>query len=194
MKYLGENSVSSWMGAVLKIAWVLGVVATISVTLAVFVLAVAGDAVIPRQLSSGLTITSGGLKVQIMEQYVEPMHRTLFLALLLAGAATGGVVLAIIRNLQFILATFAANKPFCLENSKRLRAMGWILLVWSLIEAASGLALGVMIAHMNTLPGLQISPNLRVNPSILLMAALCFIFAEIFRLGVKLKKDSELTI
>lgn len=194
MKYLGDRSVSSWLVSALKIAWIFGLVATISMFLAVVGLAIAGDRVIPDQLASDLTITAGGLRIRIDTQFVEPLHRNLFLSFLLAGTAMGGIVLAIIHNLQHLVSSFVVSNPFNPQNVKRLKCIGWILLAWAFIEASSGLAVGTMFSQMNRLPGLHVTVHWRPNLSTILMAALSFVLAEVFRLGTKLRKDNELTI
>jgi len=194
MKYLGDKSISSWLEVALRASWIFGIVATSSMVIAVIGLAIAGDSVIPPQFQSGLAINSGGLKISIDAQYINPLHRPVFLSLLLAGAALGGIALVIIRNLQLLFATFAANNPFCPENYKRLRKIGWVILIWSFVEVASEASLGVLLHKMSTLPGLHITTNLIPNLSTILMAALCFVLAEVFHMAIKLKRDNEFTI
>lgn len=112
-------------------------------------------------------------------------------------------VLAIIQLICLLKATFffvrlvvAINRSqiFCWENVKRLRRLGFLLLVsfgCSLLSEYLNLQ---VIQEVFALPGYTISLREAVSITIPVLGLCALIVAEVFAIGLKMKEEQDLTI
>ena len=110
---------------------------------------------------------------------------------LLLGAVIMGSAFIFLRLLRQIINSVGEGDPFILENSERLRKMGWVVVLIEVLKFPVS-ALGNFLTA-------QLEPDtftLDVNFSLtgMLIALVLFILARVFRHGAAMRADLEGTV
>jgi hypothetical protein len=107
---------------------------------------------------------------------------------LAALAGYVGVVQYILGRLRKVFLTLTAGDPFQPENVRRLRAIGFALVV---LEGFTYITRVVVNwAFHDQVEGISFSPDLTAWFAVLVV----FVLAEVFREGARLRSEAELTI
>jgi hypothetical protein len=112
-------------------------------------------------------------------------------------AAVQGILIAIgLWLLRGLAASVKAGDPFGFANVKRLRGLGFLLVLGAPIAALIDQSLRWQL--VNTLPpgryGDAMAPSFGLPIGIMLAGVGAFILAEVFAYGVRLREDVEATI
>ena len=142
-----------------------------------------------------LQIETSGLVFSFTEGFSAPEAGTLFIfqfALVVPLLAMG---LLIIFQLKKIFTTITEGSPFSMENSKRIRVIGWTIIAASAIKALLGFLLGLYFSTLINLPGLDLTANIRLQDFAGVFAGIIILaLAEVFQHGARLQEESNLTV
>ena len=184
VKALGPNSLSSSLGQLIKIAyvlaaiWVASTVVVAFMSLVVFVVFTAQSKVPPPAL-----------------EYLE-MTWTVGVPDVLYRLAMAVGAVAIVRSLRALFDAFAQNQPFAAGNAEHLRKIWVTLVAVEVVRIIAFIAARVLttlyIAGIaSPLPQEIASP---IDLYRWFMIFVVLILAEVFRQGTRLREDSELTV
>lgn len=89
-----------------------------------------------------------------------------------------------------------ANKtPFVIENANRVRVLGLTIITGASLRLVRGMVLGSLLKGSIHLPGFDLAT--RPAPEELYTAGIGFVvllLAEIFRYGIRLQEEADLTV
>lgn len=121
--------------------------------------------------------------------------------MLVMGAAVSFVGILCVKTIRAILAPMKEGKPFSSEISKHLRRLGWLSLILGLaVQVMEAVSLFIIagIYRLDTLllsekiTGVDISPSFDL--SVLIIPAVFFLLAYVFRYGAELQQLSDETL
>lgn len=162
-----------------RIIVVAGLVLSVAVAVLLFIvaatLAIAWPRVVAEAVAKGMQV-----KVQDLQPWA---------SLVLLGA---GVILAltarVMQQLLSILKSVSSGEPFVAENTRRLRSIGWLMIVLQGAGLITGWA-------TRMLPGDEVDiQGFTVNFSGVLAALLAFVLAEVFEKARRMRDDLEGTV
>jgi|SRR5262245_49881537 len=180
VKALGPNSISSSLGQLIKIAYVLVAiwVASTVVTALVFIVFTARSQAPPPPL-----------------QYLE-MTWTVGVPDVLYRLAMAVGAVAIVRSLRALFDALAQNQPFAAGNAEHLRKIWVTLVVVEIVRVGAFIAAQVLttlyIAGVASPLPEEIRSPIDLYRWFVIFVVL--ILAEVFRQGTRLREDSELTV
>ncbi len=107
-----------------------------------------------------------------------------------------GLIAAVVAFVYFIqfISSVKRSVVFDKRNVRYLRFMGWALLVNYLGTAIPDLVSTCIVRHTVELENYDIAPFIFDNFTNLFLILGCFIIAETFTIGIKLKEEQDLTI
>ena len=145
----------------------------------------------------------GNLTFHIAEGYVPELGSMLLQNALLCAltAVICFVAIVCVKTIRGILAPMKAGKPFASEVSKNLRKLGWLGLVIcllgqvlenvSLLTAASTMRLeSLLVSDKIT----HVDINISFDLGVLIVPAVFFLLAYVFKYGEELQKLSDETL
>ncbi len=107
-----------------------------------------------------------------------------------------GLVLVVVWQLRRILGTLAAGDPFVRDNARRIKTIGWSIIIAVTLKALSQFGAVFLLKQIISINGRSILP-----PTYLLWKSLplgmIFVglaIAEVFRIGARIRAEQELTI
>lgn len=137
-----------------------------------------------------------GLRVRDESRVNAEIERPTSAQLLLkAGTRVGplALLIAALWLLRALAQSVRAGAPFGAPNVRRLRALGFLLLLGYPVVAVLNWAL--LLALGNTVPLSELStPGLSIQAAPLLAGLGAFVLAEVFAHGTRLREDVEATI
>ena len=209
MKAIGSSSLSSVLKVTLDVLWYLAlVVIVIGLGIGVFSLVtkgnVAGQLTLPVVLEIDEDIYSiraegadtGAAELDCVTAHMRfPSPGTRFLLFLgIFIAVSSAVVLIVLYQLRRIFATLAAGSPFVPANAARIRFIGWVVIVGELAEEAlQALGQRIVMTSFETV-GVTFRWDIDFNFTTIFWGFVLLVLAEIFRLGVKMREEQELTV
>jgi Protein of unknown function (DUF2975) len=105
-----------------------------------------------------------------------------------------GLVLFIVQQLRRLLETVRRGKPFTAANARRVTIVGVAVVVSELLRASVLLVGSWWVAHHVPATGIRFRAGFPLRLEVLAAGVLLIVFAEVFRLGVALQEDHDLTI
>lgn len=193
MSLLGKKSVSSLLEAALKVFWYLIIVILVTTVVLLFI-DLFNPGFFKENASFSLSLFGPGMNINIISELIEPPRPALFLLIICIVLS---LALAIIYQLRKIFATLADNNPFTIENSKRLRIMGILVIAGSLIYHLIGYVIGLStVKSLATLDIKDFKFQINFHPDLgmLFMGIVLLILAEIFHRGCHLQEEIDLTV
>ena len=112
-------------------------------------------------------------------------------ATIIAGIAAAFVVLILLRR---IFTTMMVGTPFLPENVLRIRWLGWIVIVAAIVEQIIKVGLGLLVLDHVTSTGLDIDYRFDLNLAALFLGLIILALSEVFRHGMNLQAESDLTV
>jgi hypothetical protein len=105
-----------------------------------------------------------------------------------------GVALFIVHLLRLMLRTVSAGEPFAEANARRLRTIGFLLLVVGIVGPV--LEYLVSSACLSRIPvsGLAVTAPLDARTDVILGGLLLLVLSAVFARGAELERDRSLTI
>lgn len=126
-------------------------------------------------------------------------NRLFLLGMAIASLMQWGMYLVIIQQLRRVFASLTSGQPFLRTNARRLRIIGWVMIVAILFEyaliwaAASAMRSTLTLAgHTPTVPIEFIIDG--IHPERLFVGVTVLVLAEIFRVGAGLQEEQSLTV
>lgn len=174
---IGPGSVSSLLKIALDVAYVLLIVITAGLLLAL----IAAIFIPLSDIDITVSGDDGGLR--------QPLTRSLLLFGLGALSAWFGGFLLILRNLRMIFRSLTQGDPFQPGNVRRLRQIGLTL---AIVTAGVWVAQGMVAARLA--PGVMDPQGIGELLTPIFSVLVVFVLAEVFREGARLRRESELTI
>lgn len=215
MKMLGKSSLSSKLKIILDVAWYLGIVAAVLVTVGV-PLGMWGISQLPIEPGAKSLMTIDHVGFRINDKTVGLEHvggGTAYVSngvgtiaiegamdMTILATAIGGVAvlmaiaLFVIWQLRKLFRRFADGEPFDPSNVGRLRAIGVGMLGLSLGATVFSSLLTYVVSQRFHSEGVEFVTTTNFDGSSLFAAAVLFILAEIFRLGAQLQEEQALTV
>jgi hypothetical protein len=194
MEYLGEKSVSSVLFGVLRVVWVLVIVIMGVIGLITLIgilkpdwLGLAGRGAFSLDiLGMRITFTDPEYK-----QLMLPLYLRFFGWIALPGLAGS---LYVISQLKAVLGTLRNNNPFVAPNAIHIRNIGVAFIVWTVYQSLAHSIVGNYIAHSVQVAGIDISPMFTFDATMLFVGLVILVLAQVFKVGVQMREDQELTI
>ena len=145
----------------------------------------------------------GPLTLTVAEAYTPDFDRMLIqaAAMLALGAVCSLIGIMSVKAIRGILAPMKEGKPFASEVSKNLRKLGWLSLILGVavqvMEAISLYSLFI-VQNMDALliseKITHVDVNVSFDPSVLIIPAVFFLLAYVFKYGEQLQTLSDETL
>lgn len=139
-----------------------------------------------------VTVSGSGLDLGLDPQAIlgSPTFKPFLLVTILLAACK----LTILFQLHKVLLTVLKSSPFVIENAHRIRIIAFVFFANTFLNVLNNALEGKLAQEMLQLPIHQTSISLRFDPSEIGIGLLILVLAEIFRLGVTMKEEQDLTI
>ncbi len=192
MRYLGKKSLASFLRRLLDVAWYLAIGGSI-----LLVGSIVFSWLKMPEMTSGqgsLVIETPGLDFILhdgLQGAFAPSHFLFQFILTLPLLAAG---LIVIYNLRRIFATLIQEKPFQVENIRRIRLIGIVVIAGTVLSGILHTLIGFYLVNLINLPGLELKANVSLNISGLFLGVVILTLAEIFRLGAALQEEQDMTV
>lgn len=145
----------------------------------------------------------GPLTLMVAEAYTPDFDRMLIqaAAMLALGAVCSFIGIMSVKAIRGILAPMKEGKPFASEVSKNLRKLGWLSLILGVaVQVMEAISLYSLFIVQN-IDALLISEkithvdvNVSFDPSVLIIPAVFFLLAYVFKYGEQLQTLSDETL
>ena len=206
MNILGKRSLSGILTVIINIIWWIEWVAYASVTGAIIIAFITNRHVnlkVPVTFSSivikqihrtGQNNSPGQLEVLSGEYLFGIRMNLLTTLILLAGfTITFLLIILVTRHLKIIFSNLKKNFPFNEVNAWRIRNIGIIFIIASLLQWIFNIALTrFLLSDFNW--GNEIDLTYRFNVSFMITGIILIIIAEIVKQGTSLNEENNLTI
>ena len=134
-----------------------------------------------------INVTNGNFYVPVDNNWLN------ILALLFSGIAICAVIIFITYQLKLIFSSLSRNQPFSEPNVSRIRKIGFSLIVFSFLQFLSNIIINrFLISHFSWDEGITLTYTFKF--SYLIAGIVLIMIAEIFKEGVSLKEETNLTI
>lgn len=139
---------------------------------------------------SGTSLKLKDLVIQYKTKYDIPMKIYTYGFLMLAV----GLWLLVIILLIKIVKTLENNNPFILKNVVRIRQIAVLLILLAPLQMFITYGYGLLINTRFYLNGNELGTKINIGFETILVGLIVLVIAEVFRTGVELKQDQDLTI
>lgn len=119
------------------------------------------------------------------------VHSAVFLFVVLSSVAPALVVVVLLRR---IAATVVAGEPFDPANVERIRAIGVFVMVFEFVRGAAMLGVETAMMATSKVPGFSLRSLGEWNFSVFVLGVVILALAEVFRYGMQLQADADLTV
>lgn len=119
------------------------------------------------------------------------LHSALFLFAVLSSL---GPALVIVMLLRRIAATVVAGEPFDHANIDRIRAIGLFVMAFEFARGAALFGIETAVMFSSKVPGFGLRSEGGWNVSVFLLGVVILALAEVFRYGMQLQSDVDLTV
>lgn len=176
-----------------KVFAVLLLLIAVFATISVVATLISPNPILFRAPGKQLTIRTPGLDLVFQfDQEKHPSHAITFSMLATLPIAACNIM--ILFQLRKILSTVLEGNPFVAENARRLRHIAFALFAITLVSILTGSLAGRWQQEMIQLPGVQAIARWRLDFSQIGSGVLVLVLAEVFRLGVAMREEQDLTI
>lgn len=190
---------------VFKIAEIILKIAFVACLVCAVIITAAGLFDLPAEMigTGDLLLEFGPLTLTVADAYAPDFDSMLIqvAAMLVLGAGCSFIGILCVKAIRAILAPMKDGKPFASETSKNLRKLGWLSLILGaavqVMEAISLLTLFI-VQKMDTLliseKITHVNVNTSFDPSFLIIPAVFFLLAYVFKYGEQLQTLSDETL
>jgi hypothetical protein len=175
------RSLASALKLAVDVAWVLSWLAVGGVLIAIVLFVAA-------------TLSGGALETGLLRAVADPESWQAIAPGLAVGLTFAVAHVVILRQLRYILATLAAGDPFVPENARRLRLIGWSVVVLELARYAIQAGTALIVAHFGQPASGALEVAFRPSFAAWTAALVLFVLAHVFREGARLRQQDQLTI
>ncbi len=136
-----------------------------------------------------------GLSLDVPLHTVAPgAIRPLFGLVFGLGLAAMLLMFAVVSQLRGILSTTASGTPFVSENAGRVRSIGFAVLGWAVLKTLAEAVMGTFLATHLTWPGVHLNVKVDLSAETVVFGLLILVLAEVFRYGIALQEEHDLTV
>lgn len=198
MRYLGKRSVSSGLTTLFNVLWYVTIASGSALALGAVVgavLHIAGVVDLGELIGAGhhkITLQSPGAEIVLNGQGVQSSLGSLATIIGVALVLIP-VWLLMLNHLRCLMASFAKEHPFTEENVGRIRWVGYLFMIGAALQSAVEAAVGLNLMRVS-IPGVEINARIGLNFPAVIAGFVILVLAEVFRLGVELKEDQDLTV
>ena len=190
---------------VFKIAEIMLKIAFVACLVCAVIITAAGLFDLPAEMigTGDLLLEFGPLTLTVADAYAPDFDSMLIQVaeMLVLGAGCSFIGILCVKAIRAILAPMKDGKPFASETSKNLRKLGWLSLILGaavqVMEAISLLTLFI-VQKMDTLlisdKITHVNVNISFDPSFLIIPAVFFLLAYVFKYGEQLQTLSDETL
>lgn len=207
MKALGRASISSVLKFTLDVAWYATIV--FAIVVAVDVLGgLVGSSVGRLDLEVRFELDPGSYRVASEAYGVEQAFITdavgklvlgssdvtvplVYLGLLIVWIGAG---LAIIYQLRQVFRSLVAGEPFVRANGTRIRFIGLVIILMEILKMVILWRFSLFVRNNFTIEGLTLSVTPRPDLGVILLGLVVLVIAAVFRQGIELREEQELTV
>lgn len=191
---LQRNSTLSFVRGLVNVAWVMSMMG-VAILVVALLFALFSSSPLPGRVEFGLGWWGPGLTVTLPSEALatDLGHRAIVLVLGFTLAASP-VLFVILYELRKILRNVADRTPFTLENAARIRYIGFAVLVGATIKDVRDMTVGKFIMDDVKVLGADVGIKVSLGLEIIGMGLLILLLAEIFRHGVRLQEEHDLTV
>ncbi|HHT25861.1 MAG TPA: DUF2975 domain-containing protein [Firmicutes bacterium] len=194
MEYLGEKSVSSVLLSIIRVIWIIGLVA-IGILIFIILIGVFKPNWLDLVESGTFTLNALGMRIT----FTDPAYKQLMLPLYLrffgwVGLPLLAMSLYVIHQLKAVLGALCRNNPFAAENAEHMRNIGVAIIAWTVYQSIAYLIVGWYIARQIQIAGMTINPAFTFDATLLFVGLVVLVLAQVFKVGIQLREDQELTI
>ena len=100
----------------------------------------------------------------------------------------------IMKQIRLFVKTIKSGNPFVRENPKRIRLIGFVVMVTGPIMGGLQYLYTLPYYYLLDFPGAEIEIEPNIYPVAIFLGLVIFIIGHVYDLGVKLKEDNDLTI
>lgn len=195
MRYLGKNSISSFLRIVCNIAWYINLIIGGILLLGLFFFTIHGPEIIP-QFMKDFSFQAPGLKffIDLQMLTVRPLPRVTIVVVFGSAICFIAVSLFILYQLRKIFSNLVKEEPFVKENVLRVRKIGVIVLVGGVFQSIVEYLIGCFVVQHIMIRGIRIVPEFGLNFPALLAGLSVLVLAEVLKEGTEIKEDQNLTI
>ena len=153
------------------------------------------DRMSPALEHTTLELRDLGLSISVPLQGLASQGARQFFGLITAmGLAAMILALVTVTRLSGILRTAAEGTPFVAENAVRVRAIGFATLGWAGLKILVQASFGTFLSNHLTWPGVELNVKVDFAAETILFGLLVLVLAEVFRYGVALQQEHDLTV
>jgi hypothetical protein len=105
-----------------------------------------------------------------------------------------GAFLWLTTELQRVLRTVRAGKPFAASNATRVRTIAWIVIIGEFARATIVYLENSYVASHFTAEGLRFTAGADFSILAIIEGCIILVIAEVFRVGTRLDEDQSLTV
>lgn len=208
MKVLGKHSISSVLQVIIMVAWYIQLLFLILLTVLLIVKFSTAD-IIESDLEVRLTQSKVVAVTPAPETTISKptlnldsgkLHFTQNQSWELVSYNLGvmwigfAITLSITYLLRKIFDSLAQNKPFLMENTRRLRQIALLIILLSPFNLAKEVFTNWYVKHNFILEGSGIRTHVVIDLQTIFIGLVILIIAEIFRIGTQLKEEQDLTV
>lgn len=195
MRYLGKNSISSFLRIVCNIAWYIHLILGTLLLLGMVFFTIYGPEITPI-IMKDFSFQTPGLKIFIDWEMltVRPLPQCTIVVVFASAIWFIAMVLFILYQLRKIFANLVKEEPFVKENVLRVRKIGMIVLVGAVIQSIMEYLIGFFVMKHIVIQGIQLVPELELNVPSFLAGLAVLVLAEVLKQGTEIKEDQNLTI
>jgi hypothetical protein len=198
VRYLGRRSVSSGLTTLFNVVWYVSIVSGCALALGTAVSAVlhiAGVVDLGALVGAGhhkITLRSPGAEIVLQGPGVQPSLGSLATVIGVALVLIP-VWLLMLNHLRRLMASAAHEHPFTEENVGRIRWLGYLFMIGAVLQSIVEVVVGYHLSRVS-IPGVEINARIGLNFPAMIAGFVILVLAEVFRLGVELKEDQDLTV
>ncbi|MDP2401344.1 MAG: DUF2975 domain-containing protein [Actinomycetota bacterium] len=113
---------------------------------------------------------------------------------LIVQALSVAPAFAFLVLLRQMTASIVAGDPFAEANIGRIRAIGWLTVALELFRGAAQFGLSIIMQTTSTMSGYQVLSFGGWNFGVFIIGLALLVLAEVFRHGLQLQSDADLTV
>ncbi|HEY8343707.1 MAG TPA: DUF2975 domain-containing protein [Bacillota bacterium] len=195
MRYLGKNSISSFLRIACNIAWYFNLIMGGVLFLGLFFFTIHGSEILP-QLMKDFSFQAPGLKffIDLRMVTIRPLPRITIVVVFGSAICFIAVSLFILYQLRKIFSNLVKEEPFVKENVLRVRKIGVIVLVGAVFQSIVEYLIGYFVVQHIIIQGMRLVPDFGLNFPALLAGLCVLVLAEVLKEGTEIKEDQNLTI
>ncbi|MGE5551284.1 MAG: DUF2975 domain-containing protein [Bacteroidota bacterium] len=193
MRYLGKSSAAFVLGVLLDVAWGMAFFGMGVILLCLLALGFFSPQIFPHSLLRSFAFDTQFIKFSFSRVDFQSIEAILFgfLGFILLALV---VFQAVIYQMRRIFATLKRGTPFTMENARRIRIIGLVIIGGSLLQSLATSGVGYLMMQNIIIEGVELHAKLGAGASSILIGLVILILAEIFRYGASLQEDQDLTV